>query len=140
MARTYIIIGIALMLAASTGCNRYHVEDILLPRNEISLTVKGADQIVYDEESWQLGYNDERNEFRIVNDKLNNWVILQCDAVPSTVGQSVTAYLEYTTSNDTRKLNGLTFTVEKTSPDGLIWLWNDDRKIGVVVKDLSDKL
>lgn len=140
MARTYIIIGIALMLAASTGCNRYHVEDILLPRNEISLTVKGADQIIYDEESWQLGYNDERNEFRIVNDKLNNWVILQCDAVPSTVGQSVTAYLEYTTSNDTRKLNGLTFTVEKTSPDGLIWLWNDDRKIGVVVKDLSDKL
>lgn len=140
MARAYIIIGIALMLAASTGCNRYHVEDILLPRNEISLTVKGADQIVYDEESWQLGYNDERNEFRIVNDKLNNWVILQCDAVPSTVGQSVTAYLEYTTSNDTRKLNGLTFTVEKTSPDGLIWLWNDDRKIGVVVKDLSDKL
>lgn len=140
MARAYIIIGIALMLAASTGCNRYYVEDILLPRNEISLTVKGADQIVYDEESWQLGYNDERNEFRIVNDKLNNWVILQCDAVPSTVGQSVTAYLEYTTSNDTRKLNGLTFTVEKTSPDGLIWLWNDDRKIGVVVKDLSDKL
>lgn len=140
MARAYIIIGIALMLAASTGCNRYYVEDILLPRNEISLTVKGADQIVYDDESWQLGYNDERNEFRIVNDKLNNWVILQCDAVPSTVGQSVTAYLEYTTSNDTRKLNGLTFTVEKTSPDGLIWLWNDDRKIGVVVKDLSDKL
>ena len=124
------------MLAASTGCNRYHVEDILLPRNEISLTVKGADQITYDEESWQLGYNDERNEFRIVNDKLNNWVILQCDAVPSTVGQSVTAYLEYTTSNDTRKLNGLTFTVEKTSPDGLIWLWNDDRKIGIVVKSL----
>ena len=41
MARAYIIIGIALMLAASTGCNRYHVEDILLPRNEISLTVKG---------------------------------------------------------------------------------------------------
>ena len=136
MARAYIIIGIALMLAASTGCNRYHVEDILLPRNEISLTVKGADQIIYDEESWQLGYNDERNEFRIVNDKLNNWVILQCDAVPSTVGQSVTAYLEYTTSNDTRKLNGLTFTVEKTSPDGLIWLWNDDRKIGIVVKSL----
>ena len=140
MARAYIIIGIALMLAASTGCNRYHVEDILLPRNEISLTVKGADQIIYDEESWQLGYNDERNEFRIVNDKLNNWVILQCDAVPSTVGQSVTAYLEYTTSNDTKKLNALTFTVEKTSTEGLIWLWNDDKKIGVVVKDLSDKL
>ena len=57
MARAYIIIGIALMLAASTGCNRYHVEDILLPRNEISLTVKGADQIIYDEESFISTYS-----------------------------------------------------------------------------------
>lgn len=140
MARAYIIIGIALMLAASTGCNRYHVEDILLPRNEISLTVKGADQIIYDEESWQLGYNDERNEFRIVNDKLRDWVIFRCDADPATAGQMVTAYLEYTTADDVKRLDGLSFSVEKTSEEGLIWLWNDDKKIGIVIKSLILKL
>lgn len=130
------ILGIILTFAASTGCNRYQAEDILLPRNEVSLTIKGVDQIKFDEESWQLGYSSEINEFRIVNDRLNNWVILRCNATPSTVGQSVTAYLEYTTSNDTKKLNGLTFTVEKTSPDGHIWLWNSDKKIGIVIKSL----
>lgn len=123
-----------------SSCDRYQPEELLLPKSDISLTIKGEDQIRYDQETWQLGHNAEKNEFRAVNDKLTDWMILRCNATPSTVGQSVTAYLEYTTSNDTKKLNALTFTVEKTSPEGMIWLWNDDKKIGVVVKDLSDKL
>lgn len=123
-----------------SSCDRYQPEELLLPKSDISLTIKGEDQIRYDQETWQLGHNAEKNEFRAVNDKLTDWMILRCNTDPSTVGQSVTAYLEYTTSNDTKKLNALTFTVEKTSPEGMIWLWNDDKKIGVVVKDLSDKL
>ena len=123
-----------------SSCDRFQPEELLLPKSDISLTIKGEDQIRYDQKTWQMGHNAEKNEFRAVNDKLTDWMILRCNATPSTVGQSVTAYLEYTTSNDTKKLNALTFTVEKTSPEGLIWLWNDDKKIGVVVKDLSDKL
>lgn len=123
-----------------SSCDRFQPEELLLPKSDISLTIKGEDQIRYDQKTWQLGHNAEKNEFRAVNDKLTDWMLLQCNATPSMVGQSVTAYLEYTTSNDTKKLNALTFTVEKTSPEGLIWLWNDDKKIGVVVKDLSDKL
>ena len=139
MKRIYIIC-IAVTVALLSSCDRYQPEELLLPKSDISLTIKGEDQIRYDQETWQLGHNAEKNEFRAVNDKLTDWMILRCNATPSTVGQSVTAYLEYTTSNDTKKLNALTFTVEKTSPEGLIWLWNDDKKIGVVVKDLSDKL
>lgn len=123
-----------------SSCDRFQPEELLLPKSDISLTIKGEDQIRYDQKTWQLGHNAEKNEFRAVNDKLTDWMILRCNATPSTVGQSVTAYLEYTTSNDTKKLNALTFTVEKTSPEGMIWLWNDDKKIGVVVKDLNDKL
>ena len=139
MKRIYIIC-IAVTMTLLSSCDRYQPEELLLPKSDISLTIKGEDQIRYDQESWQLGHNAEKNEFRAVNDKLTDWMILRCNTDPSTVGQSVTAYLEYTTSNDTKKLNALTFTVEKTSPEGMIWLWNDDKKIGVVVKDLSDKL
>ena len=134
------IICIAVTMTLLSSCDRFQPEELLLPKSDISLTIKGEDQIRYDQKTWQLGHNAEKNEFRAVNDKLTDWMILRCNATPSTVGQSVTAYLEYTTSNDTKKLNALTFTVEKTSPEGLIWLWNDDKKIGVVVKDLSDKL
>lgn len=139
MKHIYIIC-IAVTVALLSSCDRYQPEELLLPKSDISLTIKGEDQIRYDQKTWQLGHNAEKNEFRAVNDKLTDWMILRCNATPSTVGQSVTAYLEYTTSNDTKKLNALTFTIEKTSPEGLIWLWNDDKKIGVVVKDLSDKL
>lgn len=139
MKRIYIIC-IAVTVTLLSSCDRFQPEELLLPKSDISLTIKGEDQIRYDQKTWQLGHNAEKNEFRAVNDKLTDWMILRCNATPSTVGQSVTAYLEYTTSNDTKKLNALTFTVEKTSPEGLIWLWNDDKKIGVVVKDLSDKL
>lgn len=139
MKRIYIIC-IAVTMTLLSSCDRFQPEELLLPKSDISLTIKGEDQIRYDQKTWQLGHNAEKNEFRAVNDKLTDWMILRCNATPSTVGQSVTAYLEYTTSNDTKKLNALTFTVEKTSPEGMIWLWNDDKKIGVVVKDLSDKL
>lgn len=139
MKRIYIIC-IAVTMTLLSSCDRFQPEELLLPKSDISLTIKGEDQIRYDQKTWQLGHNAEKNEFRAVNDKLTDWMILRCNATPSTVGQSVTAYLEYTTSNDTKKINGLTFTVEKTSPEGLIWLWNDDKKIGVVVKDLNDKL
>lgn len=139
MKRIYIIC-IAVTMTLLSSCDRFQPEELLLPKSDISLTIKGEDQIRYDQKTWQLGHNAEKNEFRAVNDKLTDWMILRCNATPSTVGQSVTAYLEYTTSNDTKKLNALTFTVEKTSPEGLIWLWNDDKKIGVVVKDLNDKL
>ena len=139
MKRIYIIC-IAVTMTLLSSCDRFQPEELLLPKSDISLTIKGEDQIRYDQKTWQMGHNAEKNEFRAVNDKLTDWMILRCNATPSTVGQSVTAYLEYTTSNDTKKLNALTFTVEKTSPEGLIWLWNDDKKIGVVVKDLSDKL
>ena len=135
MKRIYIIC-IAVTMTLLSSCDRFQPEELLLPKSDISLTIKGEDQIRYDQKTWQLGHNAEKNEFRAVNDKLTDWMILRCNATPSTVGQSVTAYLEYTTSNDTKKLNALTFTVEKTSPEGLIWLWNDDKKIGIVVKSL----
>lgn len=140
MKHIYTISAIFLMLASLAGCDRYQAEDLLLPRTDISLTIKGVEIMSFDEQTCQLGHNPEKNEFRIVNDKLRDWVIFRCDADPATAGQKVTAYLEYTTADDVKRLDGLSFSVEKTSEEGLIWLWNDDKKIGIVIKSLILKL
>lgn len=129
------IIGIAGAMALLTSCE-FQPEEILLPKTDISLTIKGIEQISYNPESWQLGYNEAKNEFRVVSDKLSDWMIIRCSASPTTEGQIINADLEYTTADDTKKLKDLSFTVEKTSPEGLIWMWNDDRKIGVVIRTL----
>ena len=131
------IAGLALALLLIYGCvGGVQPTEVLLPRTDISLTIKGEVQMTYDQKTCQIGYNDGTHEFRLINDKLTDWVIFRSDATPTDEGQKVTAYLEYTAADDTRKMEGLAFTVEKTAPDGHVWLWNEDKKIGIIIKTL----
>ena len=131
------IAGLALALLLIYGCvGGVQPAEVLLPRTDVSLTIKGEVQMTYDQKTCQIGYNDGSHEFRLINDKLTDWVIFRSDATPTDEGQKVTADLEYTVADETRKMEGLAFTVEKTAPDGHVWLWNEDKKIGIIIKTL----
>lgn len=134
MKRLYIFILASALLV--TGCNKYKSEEVLLPRTDISLTIKGEEIMTFNAQKCQLGYNDQRYEFRVLNDKLTDWFILRCSENPKSVGQVIKASLEYTTSDDIKTEKGLTFTVEKISKDGFIWMWEEEEKIGAVIKIL----
>lgn len=118
------------------GCNPYDVDEILLPKEEISLSIKGVDIIVYDPDRYQTGYNAEKNEFRVFDDDMSMWFVLTCDSRPSTVGQEVKADLRWTSPNSTKTRNGLTFKVEKTDAGGHIWMWCESEATGIIVKEL----
>lgn len=130
-----IIIILTIILAA-VGCHPYDIDEILLQRDDVSLTIKGELIFSYDPGTCQLGYNPESNTFRVYADNLGHWFILTCRSSPDTEGQSVKADLEYTSQTDTKNLRNLEFTVKKNDREGNIWLWNDDRKIGIVAKRL----
>jgi hypothetical protein len=130
--RLLYIIGVALAL---TAC-RYDVEEVLLGRSDISLTIKDELLVSFNENTCQLGYNTDRNEFRVYDEKFANWFILKCSADPTSEGQKIKADLEYTTDKDVKSLTGLELSVVKTSPEGLIWLWEDEKKIGIIIKNL----
>jgi hypothetical protein len=130
------IAGIALTLMMLSGCVGPQPDEVLLPRTEISLTIKGDMIMEYDPATCQIGYNSERNEFRLVNDKISNWFILRTGATPADTGQQVKASLEYTSQSSIKTLADLAFSVEKTAPDGTVWLWNKDKKIGIIIKIL----
>lgn len=131
MKNIYILFLLSLI---ATGCVAYLPEELLLPVNDISISVKGEEIMKFEENSCQLGYNDRNNEFRVFNDKLTNWFILRCDATPTSVKQKIIADLEYTTSDDLKTLTDLVFTVEKIDENGWVWLWEFERKIGLVIK------
>lgn len=133
MIRKIIYTGIAAL--AFSSC-QYNVEEVLLSREDISLTVKGEVQMTFAEKTCQLGYNTARNEFRVYDEKLANWFILRCSAKPTSIGQKLKADLEYTSVNDVKTMTGLEFTVEDTNSEGFVWLWNKDKQIGIVVKNL----
>ena len=85
----------------------------------------------------QIAYNSERNEFRLASDNLSDWLIFKSNATPTDAGQEVMASLEYTSQSNIKRLSDLTFSVEKTAPDGTTWLWNKEKKIGIIIKVLQ---
>ena len=128
--------GIVLTFISIIGCIGPQPDEVLLPRTEISLTIKGEEVMEHDPLTCQIGYNRERNEFRLVKDNISDWMIFRSNATPSNEGQEVKASLEYTSQSSTKTLSDLTFSVEKTAPDGTVWLWNKDKKIGIVIRVL----
>ena len=119
----------------ATGCI-YDIDEILLDREDVSMTVKGEEQFVYDPMTCQLGYNEDDNEYRVINDDLGDWFVVRCSHRPTSQGQEVKADVTWTTANDIKTRKGLKFTVRKTSPDGLIWMWCKSEKMGVTIKEI----
>ena len=127
------ILSAGFLLAIVPGCAGLRPEEILLPRSEVSLTIKEEVAMAFDPATCQIGYNSERNEFRLVDNKISDWVIFRSDAVPTDVGQKVKASLEYTSRSNIKTMTDMTYSVEKTAPDGTTWLWNKDKKIGIII-------
>lgn len=130
------IIIIMTFILCLTGCRRYDIEEILLQREDISLTIKGEDIISYMPETFQIGHNAQKNEFRVFDDDMGNWFVLTCMERPSSVGQVLKADLKWTSTSTTKSRKGLSFSVEKTDSQGNIWLWCKEHAIGVVVREL----
>jgi hypothetical protein len=66
-----------------------------------------------------------------------NYFVFKTDSDLSDLGQEVTAELEYTTTDDVVVEQGLVFKVERLDQStGMIWLWCNARKIGVVVRKI----
>lgn len=126
------------MLAFLTSCqDRSRVEEILLEREEVSLTWKGNEQMAYDPLKWQMGYNAGKCEYRLTDDDMANYFVLKCETRPMEVGQDVTCNIEWTLATNIKRYDGLRFTVKKMDDRGGIWLWNRTQKIGVVVRELE---
>ena len=130
------IIYIMSAILALTGCRRFDIDEVLLEREEMSLTVKGELQFSYDPPTCQAGQNVATNEYRFYDDAIGNWVIVKCDEKPTFEGQELKATVSWTTPNDVRKENDLEFEVHKINSKGKIWMWNNSKDIGVVIQEL----
>lgn len=121
-----------------SGCEPpYIVDEILLQEDRVSLVQNGVVVFEYDGNTCQLSYNAKRNEYRAMDDDMANYFIFRSNASLSDVGQEVTAELEYTTPSDVKLEQGLIFRVERMDQStGLVWLWCNSNKIGVVVRKI----
>lgn len=129
----YILAFAALTLAHS--CSPYKIDEILMSRDDVSLTIEGLPVFVYNEDKCQLAYNTERNEYRAMTDDMTDYFILEANQKLTTIDQQFTADLTYTTSGSPTTLKELSFTIEKISNEsGLVWVWCKEYAIGIVAK------
>ncbi len=127
---------ILMILVSAVSCAPYDIEEILLPREDISLTIKGEDQFSYDPLTCQAAHNSTIHEYRVFDDKLSEWFIVRCSDRPSNEGQELTADITWTASSSTKTMNSLEFRIEKMEQDGRIWMWCKKKKVGIVIKNL----
>ena len=129
----YVLAFAALTLAHS--CSPYKIDEILMSRDDVSLTIEGLPVFVYNEDKCQLAYNTERNEYRAMTDDMTDYFILKANQKLTTIDQQFTADLTYTTSGSPTTLKELSFTIEKISNEsGLVWVWCKEYAIRIVAK------
>lgn len=136
MRRLICIIVFMAVAAFFCGCVKYDVDEILLERDDLSLTWKGVEQLSYDPLTWQIGCNVGRGEYRVHDDNMANYYIVRCKDRPVSEGQDIYADIEWTVWNNIKRYEGVRLTVMKMDGDGKIWLWSKVQKIGVVVKEI----
>ena len=132
MKRIFLLV----LALAAVSCNRFDVDEILLIRDDVSLTWKGEEQFSYDPARCQMGCNASRNEFRAQTDNLSSWFVIRCHEMPVTEGDEIEADITWTGTKDTRDMKELEFKVKKISDKGMIWLWCKSAKIGVTIMKL----
>ena len=137
MRRFGYLICLLLMAVSAGSCVKYDIDEILLEREDLSLTWKGEDQVDYDPLTWQAGCNVRKGEYRVFDDSMANYFAVKCSERPVNEGQDITADVVWTMKTTIKRYEGIRMTVRKLAPDGRIWLWSRSQQIGVVIKEID---
>ena len=133
MRHHILILALALI---SAGCtSRDELAEALLESQEISITWKGAVQVTYDPDTFQIGYSNSNHEYRVYDDRLAYWFIIRCSEKPTSENQTIKADISWTGINKTHEYKDLQLTVKKADSSGLVWLWNSVESLGIIIKN-----
>lgn len=133
--RLIILLLIPLLMAAE--CRHNQPDPIVLSDSTPQLSVQGKVLFRFEENTCQLGYNRERAEFRMHTDNMSDYVLVNLDHIPSSVGEEVTAEeISWTTAYDIEYRMKIILEVLKLE-DGNIWLWSSRDQMALVVRELE---
>lgn len=107
-----------------------------LKTSDVCLKVKGEAVFIYQSSTCQMAFNRGRKEFHAGLDNMSDYFSIKLSEIPSDAGQTLTASLTWTTSDDVRSLQSQSFKVEEIADDGTVWLWCERQKTLVVMKIL----
>ena len=131
-----LVISIGLLFSL-TCCTEYSsIDATWLESDKICLAWKGSVQVEYKPATFQLGYNNAKNEYRVYDDHLAYWFTVRCSEKPASEGQKFTADVSWTGMDKVKDFKGLEFVVKKVEDSGIIWIWNQSQSISIIVKNI----
>lgn len=98
------------------------------------LVVGGSARHVFDADNWQELYSPTEKVFCVGNDTMSDYFQLRLSSLPVEEGQVLVGSVEWTSDTDMKGYGNLSWTVEEMTGEGLIWLWNKQRRISVAVR------
>ena len=125
----------ALALISLNACLRYNIDEVLLERTDVYLTLRGKPQYAFVSDYGQMTTNADRTLFRYITDDLSSWMEVKCQSKPGGVGEKLIADVQWKSAISSGEEKGLEFEIKQTDGSGMIWLWNNTNNIGLVIKD-----
>lgn len=122
-------------LALLSSCNKdNHGREVFIEScTDAGLYFDGTAAFVYDAGTCQVGFSEERKQFRVSDDDMKNFYILDVNKLPGGVDSSLKGTLTWTTDKDVRQRSGIDFKVVRVKDD-MYWLWAGKGSVGVVVR------
>lgn len=117
------------------ACDRKHEPDpVFLSGDVPCVTVDGTTVISYNDEPWQqLSFSEDNKQFRMSNDQMSEYFVVECNALPETEGQKIRADVAYTKGLAVKHLENQEFVVKKIDGD-TVHLWCSKKKTGIIVR------
>lgn len=126
-----------LALLSLTACLRYDIDEVLLARTDVSLTLKGKLQYAFAADYGQMAINADRTLFRYMTDDLATWMEVRCQTKPGGIGEKILADVKWKSTLSEGEEKGMEFEIKQIDGSGMIWLWNNSNNIGLIIRDFE---
>ena len=130
------LIALAALTITVTECSCNKLDEDFINSSTLNLRVKGNIIHKYSPEHYQIGYNEQKRQFRVHNDTMSEYYILTCKTLPTYKGQKIYGSIKWSTHSSISSKNNIEFKVEKIDDKGNIWLWSKSTGIAVSVRRL----
>lgn len=136
MRKLRIIVSMVAISLSVISCASHKTEEAFVASDDVRLQVGRADQFVYDPLTCQLGFNRSTRTFSAHTDTMSDYFIATFSEVPASLGQKLSADINWTTHSNVLSRKKLTLEVVRLEGDK-VWLWSQQGKIGLTVRTLE---
>ena len=134
MKKFYTIAFVSALALLCTACYvEPEISGSVLATDNYCLEIQGQRMATFTESGCQLGFNETKKQFRVGDDQMKEYYVLECDKVPSMVNETLLVMLIWTVDETVQKRAGLPMKVSKIGTDGRIWLWDSKDQIAAIV-------